>query len=224
MAAPDEPVAALAERVAEAVTAAASRALAHGGQRFILAVAGPPGSGKSTLADAVAALLTLRKLDAAVFPMDGYHYDDAILNARGHRPRKGAPHTFDVDGFAATLKRLKAEQHRDIAVPVFDRDLEVSRGSARIIAASTRIIVAEGNYLLLDAVPWRELRPHFDLSVFIREPEAVLRARLEDRWRHYQFTAAEMQQKLEGNDMPNVRLVLERSAGATLEVGGAARG
>jgi pantothenate kinase len=190
------------------------------GRRLIAAIAGPPGSGKSTLAEAVCAALNTPGERAAVLPMDGYHYDDAILNARGERARKGAPHTFDVDGYRAMLVRLRGEPDNEIAVPVFDRDLEISRGSARLIAPETRIIVTEGNYLLLDADPWTGLAPLFDMTIFIREPEDVLRSRLEARWVHYKYTPAEMDAKMEGNDMPNVRVVLARSVIADLEVGG----
>jgi pantothenate kinase len=187
--------------------------------RCIVAVAGPPGSGKSTLADAIARCLNTERECAAVFPMDGYHFDDAILNARGDRPRKGAPHTFDVDGFAATLRRLRAEPASSIAVPVFDRDLELSRGSARIIGPQHSIIICEGNYLLLDEAPWADLAPMFDLSVMIAATEAELRERLTARWKHHGYGADAMDAKLNGNDMPNVRLVLTRSRRADITLG-----
>lgn len=67
---------------------------------------------------------------AAILPMDGYHYDDLLLEARGDRPRKGASHTFDVDGFHAMLTRLAANDGRDVVVPVFDRSFEIARISA----------------------------------------------------------------------------------------------
>jgi pantothenate kinase len=196
---------------------------AAGRRRFIVAIAGPPGSGKSTLADAVVeALNSGGKTIAAAFPMDGYHFDDAILIARGDRPRKGAPHTFDVDGYRAMLDRLRNEPDKEIALPVFDRDLELSRGSARLISTKMRIIVSEGNYLLHGEAPWNGLAQAFDFTVFIRESEAELRRRLEARWLHYGFTSEQLAVKMEGNEMPNVRLVLEKARKADLEVGGAA--
>jgi pantothenate kinase len=205
--------------VADAVRRAFS-SRGDAGKRFIVAIAGPPGSGKSTLADAVAEALNAGSIKAAAFPMDGYHFDDAILNARGDRQRKGAPHTFDVDGYQMMLSRLRDEPQTAIAVPVFDRDLELSRGSARLIDAETRIIVTEGNYMLYDEAPWRDLTSCFDFTVFIRESEALLRKRLEARWTHYNFTPDQMTAKLEGNDMPNVRAVLTRSTKPDLVVGG----
>ncbi|NJR13834.1 MAG: hypothetical protein HC779_06200 [Phyllobacteriaceae bacterium] len=62
--------------------------------------------------------------------------------------------------------------------------------------------------------------PLFDLTVFVRETEAELRARLEERWRFYKLSPTEMAEKLEVNDMPNVRLVLNHSRKADMEMGG----
>jgi pantothenate kinase len=195
--------------------ALAGRILSDAGHRnrFITAIAGPPGSGKSTLAEAVAEAINAETgVDCAtVFPMDGYHFDDSILHARGDRPRKGAPHTFDVDGYRHTLKRLREPDGADVAVPVFDRSLELSRGSARLITAQHRFIVSEGNYLLLDQAPWSELASMFDLTVAIVESEAELARRLHARWVHHGLKPDEITAKMEGNEMPNMRLVLNGS-------------
>ncbi len=188
--------------------------------RFIAAIAGPPGSGKSTLAEAVAEAINLQTgvECATVFPMDGYHFDDVILEARGERQRKGAPFTFDVDGYRYTLMRLR-EAEGDVAVPVFDRSLELSRGSARLITPQHKLIISEGNYLLLDQAPWSSLAPMFDLTIAIVESEAELEHRLHARWVHYGLTPDEIISKMEGNEMPNVRLVLNGSRKADIVVG-----
>jgi pantothenate kinase len=188
--------------------------------RFITAIAGPPGSGKSTLADAVADAINAKTgIDCAtVFPMDGYHFDDAILEARGHRQRKGAPFTFDVEGYRHTLMRLR-DSNRDVAVPVFDRSLELSRGSARLITPGHKFIISEGNYLLLTDAPWSGLAPMFDLTVSIVEPEAELARRLHARWVHYKLSPDAIKAKMEVNEMPNVRLVLGHSRHADVVVG-----
>ncbi len=192
------------------------RALAagQGRARRIVAVAGPPGSGKSTFAERLAGRLE----DAAVLAMDGFHFDDGVLNARGHRPRKGAPHTFDVDGLAATLARLAADDGRAVAVPVFDRSIEIARAGARIIEPAVRTVVVEGNYLLLDDPAWAPLRRLFDATVQLDVPMPVVEARLIARWDGYGLTGEALRTKMEENDLPNARLVAERSVPADFRV------
>lgn len=182
-------------------------------ERRLIAVAGAPGSGKSTVADRLAEVLNAAAPGrAAVLPMDGFHYDDAVLIARGLRARKGAPDTFDVGGFGHMLGRLKRDDEAEVAVPVFDRDLEISRGSARTVPRSVRVLVVEGNYLLLDRAPWSDLRGHFDLTVMLAVPEATLRERLTARWAGYGLDAAAVTAKVEINDLPNGRLIVAESA------------
>ncbi|RJE82131.1 nucleoside/nucleotide kinase family protein [Paracoccus onubensis] len=186
-------------------------------RRSFVALAGAPGAGKSHVAEQLAAGLASRAPgQAAILPMDGYHLDDGLLEQRGDRLRKGAPHTFDLDGFAAMLERLAADDGRPVLVPVFDRSIEIARAAAREIPASARLIIAEGNYLLLDRPGWSELARRFDLTVFIDVPEEILRKRLAARWAGTEATEA--MQKLEGNDLPNMRLVARHSRPADLRL------
>lgn len=187
---------------------------AKGGGRVIAALAGAPGSGKSTVAERLCDALNGHQAGmAAVLPMDGYHYDDLHLVPAGLRPRKGAPETFDVGGLYHTLKRLHARDEDFVAVPVFDRDIEIARAGARMIPAEVSVIIAEGNYLLLGQEPWARLRPMFDVAVLVDVPEPVLRARLTARWQHYDLSPEEIDWKLDGNDLPNGRFVMAESRG-----------
>lgn len=187
-------------------------------RRFV-AIAGPPGSGKSTFTESLRERINVvRPGFADILMMDGYHFDDLILQARGHRSRKGAPHTFDIDGFRAMLERLRTEDGKDVAVPVFDRSIEIARAGARIIAASTRIVLAEGNYLLLNEPGWRDLRPLFDLTVMVEASESELVARLTARWQGFDYDLPAIATKLEENDLPNMRLVLTNSRPADVIV------
>jgi pantothenate kinase len=137
--------------------------------------------------------------------MDGYHYDDLVLVPRGLRPRKGAPETFDVAGFAHMLGRLRKNADTEVAVPVFDRSIEIARAGARMIPQSVRHLIVEGNYILLDSGDWRLLHEHYDTTVLIDVPEEELRRRLTDRWKQLDPDAFAF--KMEENDLPNGRLV-----------------
>jgi pantothenate kinase len=182
------------------------------GGRIIVALAGPPGSGKSTLAELlVESLNTDAPGCAIVLPMDGFHYDDLYLTPAGLRPRKGAPDTFDVGGLRHTLLRLKCRDEEHVAVPIFDRQLEIARAGARLIAKASQIIVVEGNYLLLRREPWCDLLELFDLTVLIETPADVLRERLTARWQHYNLAPERIAEKLDGNDLPNGWLVMSES-------------
>jgi pantothenate kinase len=88
-------------------------------ERTIVAIAGAPGSGKSTIAARIVdELNSSQRGSAAVVGMDGFHYDDLVLDERGLRARKGAPETFDVAGLEHLLSRLRHNSEPEIAVPL----------------------------------------------------------------------------------------------------------
>ncbi len=185
-------------------------------KRFVVAIAGPPGSGKSTLAERL--LEILPEGSAAIVPMDGFHLDDAVLNRRGLRSRKGAPETFDFAGLATLLRRIRGNEP-DVAIPVFDRSMELSRAAAAIVGAEIKFVLVEGNYLLLDEAPWSSLADIFDFSIFVDVPRDRLAQRLRERWRGHGKTDAEAEQWIASNDMPNVERVLARRRKADLVLG-----
>jgi pantothenate kinase len=184
-------------------------------QRFIVAIAGPPGSGKSTLAERLHEILPEDK--TAVVPMDGFHFDDVVLNKRGLRPRKGAPETFDYAGFAALLKRIRAGEP-EVAVPVFDRSMELSRAGADIVGSDVKFVLVEGNYLLLDEEPWSALSGLFDFSIFVDVPRGELERRLMERWRGHGKSDEDARAWIASNDLPNIERVLARRRSADLVI------
>jgi pantothenate kinase len=203
------------DRAQEAMTAdalvTAILARAADVKRLVVAIAGPPGAGKSTVAATLCAAINERDPAAAVVvPMDGFHLDNAILDARDMRKRKGSPPTFDCAGFEVMLKRLRAGGE-DIVIPLFDRKLDLARAGADIVRADQRILLAEGNYLLLDQPPWDRLAPLFDLTVFLDVDRLELENRLVQRWLGFGYNVGSAQTRALSNDMPNAELVLEHS-------------
>jgi pantothenate kinase len=180
------------------------------GARILVAVAGAPGSGKSTLAEALAARLE----DAVLVPMDGFHLDDRVLSARSLLARKGAVETFDAEGFASLVGRL-AVPNSEVVFPVFDRDREIAIAGAGVVMPHHRIVVIEGNYLLLDAAPWTGLR--YDLTIFLDVPVPELERRLAARWQGFGKDADQVAAHLR-NDLANARLVAGQSRPADILV------
>ena len=128
--------------------------LARGRTRTLLGITGTPGAGKSTLC---AALRSVLGQSAVLVGMDGFHLANSELERLGRRERKGAPDTFDVDGYVALLKRLRNRHENVIYAPEFDRAHEESIGSAIPVFPETPLVITEGNYLLLDDGGWGEV-------------------------------------------------------------------
>ena len=186
------------------------RAKAAGAERYMVAITGAPASGKSTLAENLRDALLAEGESAIVVPMDGFHFDDVILNSRGHRGRKGAPFTFDAPGFEVLLKRIKAREP-DIAIPVFDRTMELSRAAADIVDGKAKFVLIEGNYLLLKQPPWNRLRELFDFSIYLSVPVDELERRLVQRWLGHGFDMTYATNWIASNDIPNIMEVINNS-------------
>lgn len=189
--------------------------------RLLLAIAGAPGSGKSTLAAELARRLCLQKVPALVVPMDGFHLDNAILDARGLRARKGSPETFDAAGFAHIVWRLSRGEP-EVVVPVFDRSRDIAIAGALAVPSSCPVIVFEGNYLLFDETPWSGLTDLWDISVRLDVPLAEIRGRLIQRWLSHGLSRAAATNRAESNDVPNARRIQEKALPADIVLSQAA--
>lgn len=187
-----------------------------GPHRRLIAVAGAPGSGKSTTARQLADQLAARGTQTAVVPMDGFHLDNRLLDARGIRQRKGGPDTFDVAGFIRLVSALQSDQ--EIIYPVFDRKRDIAIAGAGRVPPETKTVLIEGNYLLLNATPWNTLAPVWALTISLALPRTVLHSRLVQRWLEYGLTHAEAEARAMGNDLKNADLIMadQRPADITL--------
>jgi pantothenate kinase len=134
--------------------------------RTIVGLAGGPGTGKSTIAEQVVATLNAEPGLAAYVPMDGFHMKQQKLVALGTDREKGMPHTFEGAAFANFLARLK-RAHEPVTGPAYSRQIEDVVENAFTVPAEAKILVVEGNYLLLPEPPWDAVRPLLDLAVFI---------------------------------------------------------
>ncbi|MBP1805583.1 sugar transporter [Rubellimicrobium aerolatum] len=196
--------------VSAQVTALAERAtgLAEARGRVLVALAGAPASGKSTLAAALLRRLRDGGWPSEVVQLDGFLLDGAVLDARGMRQRKGSPETFDVEGFLHLMRRLRAGG--EVVAPIFDRARDVAVAGAQVVPAGCRIVVCEGNYLLFDEDPWRELVPLWDVTARLDVPLPELRARLIQRWLDHGLSRAAATRRAEGNDVPNAEKAIAR--------------
>ena len=177
--------------------------------RCLIGICGAPGSGKSTLADEVARRLNAQKCPALVVPMDGFHLDNAILETRGHLPRKGAPETFDSEGFLIMIKRLRAAM--DVYAPTFDRTRDIAIAGSVHIPADLPVIIAEGNYLMFDEAPWNDITDIWDFTVRLDVPMTELRGRLIQRWLNQNLSRAAATRRAESNDIPNAQRIIAKA-------------
>lgn len=181
-----------------------ARVLAAGGHRRILGVTGAPGAGKSTV---TAALLEGLGDRAVVVGMDGFHLANVELLRLGRRQHKGAPDTFDVQGYIALLSRLASQTEGTVYAPLFDRSIEESIGSAVAVDADTPLVITEGNYLLHDALGWDAVRPLLDEVWFVDVDAVERRRRLVSRRVGHGHTASEANAWVRDVDEPNAVLV-----------------
>ncbi|MEV8086552.1 nucleoside/nucleotide kinase family protein [Streptomyces nigra] len=186
-----------------------ARSLADGGGRAVLGIAGSPGAGKTTLAETL-----VRELNGtgdpwvAQVPMDGFHLADAELERLGRRDRKGAPDTFDAAGYAALLRRLREEPGDDVVyAPGFERELEQPIAGAVPVEPTARLVVTEGNYLLLDSGAWARVRAQLDEVWFCELDEEERLRRLIARHERFGKTHEEAVAWVMRSDQRNAELV-----------------
>ncbi|QZT64055.1 nucleoside/nucleotide kinase family protein [Mycolicibacterium austroafricanum] len=167
--------------------AADAVALGERAPRAVLGIAGCPGAGKSTLVQRLLERIgQLRGAGwAAHIPMDGFHLSDDQLRRLGRLGRKGAPDTFDAAGYAHLLQRARRETAADVYAPGFDRTLEQPLAAALVVHPTARLVITEGNYLLLGSADWPRARQAMDEVWFVSADDQIRTAWLVSR--HVEF-------------------------------------
>ncbi|MGB6180387.1 MAG: nucleoside/nucleotide kinase family protein [Rhodococcus sp. (in: high G+C Gram-positive bacteria)] len=201
----DATVAELVERASELVVP---------GERRILGLVGAPGAGKSTLATQLVNSLGPRA--AVLVPMDGFHLAGGVLADLGSLDRKGAPDTFDDDGYARLIEALHRQRAGVVYAPKFDRMLEEPIGSAIPVRSEVPLVITEGNYLLLDDGAWPAARRRMDEVWFLDPDPGVRRERLTRRHEEFGKSSQEAALWASGPDERNSVLVRSTAARADL--------
>ena len=201
--------------------------LPWGDSRLVIAIAGPPGSGKSSFSAVLNRVINVlsRRDNSAVVGQDGWHYPNQYLATHNInkndrmiplREVKGTPETFDVDGLIAFVHQIKAQD--EVSFPIYSRELHEPQAKAGHILPEHRIILFEGNYLLLDRPGWRDIQGMADCSIFLSAPVEAITAGLRERHLRGGKDAQSVENHLRTVDLPNVQLVMESSKSADILV------
>ncbi|MDT0169404.1 nucleoside/nucleotide kinase family protein [Pseudarthrobacter sp. BRE9] len=175
------------------------------GTRTILGIAGAPGSGKSTFAAWLQEQFSPGT--SVVVPMDGFHLGNAIIEGTPLRQRKGAIDTFDGGGYLSLLRRLVRRDEAVVYAPEFRRSLDEPVAASIAVPADVPLVITEGNYLLADQEPWKEVRAQLDEVWFLETPPALRLQRLMDRHVSFGMDPEAAAAWAEGPDEANARLI-----------------
>ncbi|TQJ34131.1 nucleoside/nucleotide kinase family protein [Arthrobacter sp. SLBN-122] len=175
------------------------------GTRTILGIAGAPGSGKSTFAAWLQKQFTPGT--SIVVPMDGFHLGNAIIEGTPLRQRKGAIDTFDSGGYLSLLRRLARRDEAVVYAPEFRRAIDEPVAASIAVPADVPLVITEGNYLLADQEPWKEIRAQLDEVWFLETPPALRLQRLVDRHVSFGMDPDAAVAWANGPDEANARLI-----------------
>lgn len=190
----------------------------------MILLAAPPGTGKTTLSlfleylsQNISNVTSLQALG-----MDGFHRYQDYLDTHYiikdqqkiyMKDVKGCPETFDVDRL---INKIKDMQTNDIDFPIYDRVLHNPVEDQ--IHICQKIVLLEGNYLLLNEEKWKDIHTLFDDSLFIEAPIQELKKRLIQRKMMGGIPYHLAKQFYENSDGINVKRVLDHSLPAHIHL------
>lgn len=151
--------------------------------RVLIGIVGKPGAGKSTVTAKLKELLPAS--ETKVLSQDGYHLSNSQLQELGRTDRKGAPDTFDPQSFTNLLKRVAQDSQNEIYFPIFHREIEESIAAEGVITPETKIVLVEGNYLLLRSHGWGDVATYLDETWYLKIDDELRLKRLVAR--HIEF-------------------------------------
>ena len=175
-------------------------------ERLVVGLVGAPGSGKSTISEQLETALKAAGIFAGLVAMDGFHLSNTVLDELGRRNRKGAPDTFDVEGYLTILDRVRADGAPQVFAPVYRRDMHESVAAGSLVSG-TGVVITEGNYLALETRGWGAARERIDLLIHIDVPEEVLVLRLLNRREDFGMNPLAAGHWVRTVDLPNARLI-----------------
>ncbi|KAF3322067.1 hypothetical protein FCM35_KLT13208 [Carex littledalei] len=202
--------------------------------KYIVGLAGPPGAGKSTVAREVVrrinslwSEITLKKGSngtnnevATVLPMDGFHLYrsqlDQMEDPKEAHARRGAPWTFNPDLLLKCLRTLRKEGL--VYVPSFDHGVGDPVENDIYVSSEHKVVIVEGNYLLLEEDTWKEISLLFDEKWFI---DIDINIAMERVLKRHISTGKEPDVaawRIRYNDRPNAELIMKSKNKADLVI------
>jgi len=188
--------------------------------RVLVGVCGAPGAGKSTLAGLLVAHLNQDEPGQAVaVPMDGFHLAKSVIATDDRAQRRGAPDTFDPDGYAALLERLREPGSGIVYAPEYRREIEDPVAGAIAVPPECRVVITEGNYLLNPEPEWRRVRACLDEVWYLEAPSELARIdALIRRHEHFGKSPEHARSHVMRTDQANAELVAGYRSSAELQL------